>query len=230
MLMTPDAAAAQPGTPSNPGSGMDSGMSGIDAGGSSMDAGTMDAGSTTDTGGPLTGDDSGAPPVTVEAGPADLADHRSPACKACMEGEGGPCRDFQAMGIDLVAGCIVANDPVATKKCADALFCSLNSRDLCAGDLTRGPVSCYCSLNRSIDDCFKANSASTGPIGPCVPQWEQAGDCASGDSKCVSDGLVSLSKPTGYASFLVTCAVNDCASACWSADGGLSRNLDAGVP
>jgi cysteine-rich repeat protein len=225
ILKMTDASAAGPDAPPNPGS--DGGASQMDAG-SNMDAGAAtDSSNAVDTGGPVP--DAGGP-VTLDAGPADLADHRSQACKTCMEESTSPCRDFQASGTDLIAGCMRQDDATWTKKCSDAVFCSLNSPDLCAGDLTRGAVTCYCGLGRTIDDCFKPPSATTGPIGACISQWEQAANCAAGDLACVKNDFTVLTKPTGWANFLVSCAANDCAKDCWSGDAGLSRDSDAGAP
>jgi cysteine-rich repeat protein len=228
MLKPPDAGSADPETSPNPGSSMDSGASAMDAGGSNMDAGTAtDTGSATDTGGPDTGSDAGG---TVSLDAAALSDPRSQACRTCMESVDSSCRAFQGTDLDLIAGCFKQDDPIFAKQCANAFFCSLSSSDLCAGDLTRGAVSCYCGVNRTIDECFKAPTATTGPIGACIPQWESAANCAAGNLSCVSNNLVTPGLPSFFAAALVTCAVMDCASACWNTSTGLIRDIDAGLP
>jgi hypothetical protein len=179
------------------------------------DAGEPDA-AEPDAGQPDAAEPDAAEPDAAEPDAGNDAGPTPDTCSACLSAAASPCRDYQGSGFDLYANCIENPDPAFAQRCVDAYECSVQSTDLCAGDLTRGPVSCYCGIEsvRTIDQCFAAPSATTGPAGACIPQWEAATGCPAGDNACVSNLFVDLSLPSGGANYLVTCAVTECASAC----------------
>jgi hypothetical protein len=160
-----------------------------------------------DAGEPLPDAGEPLPDAGPDAGPTP------DTCAECISAAASPCRNYQGSGFDLYAGCFEAADPTAAQLCVDAYECSVQSADLCAGNLTLGPVACYCGT-RTIDECFAAPSATTGPAGACIPQWEAAALCTPGDNACVSANFADTTRASGNANFLITCSVTDCASAC----------------
>ena len=135
-------------------------------------------------------------------------------CVTCVTAETSPCRTFQDVGVDFPATCLDNPDPAFAQLCTDAYECSIQDPGLCAGDLTRGAISCYCGLTQTLDACFATPSATNGPKGPCIAQWEAASGCAVGDFACVSDNFVNTDRPSAYAAFLTSCTVTDCAPSC----------------
>ena len=137
-------------------------------------------------------------------------------CQTCVTAPDSPCRTFQDVGVDFPAKCLENPDPAFAQSCTDAYECSIQDPGLCAGDLTRGAISCYCGLEQTLDDCFAPSSATKGPKGPCIARWETAAGCAAGDFACVSDNFANTEKPSAFASFLLNCTVSalDCGPSC----------------
>lgn len=213
---------------------MDSGTGHAGDAGASDASVSMDAGSSADAGGAdASGGEAGLDAAeagsndasrdgsSTEGGTSDAApdannawdgsDPRSPQCIACVQEMGenpSPCRNFEGSGFDLVANCADNPDPSFAQRCVDAYLCSLHAPDHCADDLTRGPVSCYCGLDRTIDQCNATSGAVFGPAGACIPQWEAATGCSAGDNLCVNSRFVDITQPAGVASALITCTVS----------------------
>lgn len=214
----PDTGAGEGGEPEagtgGGAAGPDTGHGGHEPDGGAAEGGELDGGEP-DGGEPEAGD-AAAEGGSVAADSGPVPDPRSEACLVCVEGLSSGCRNFQGSGADLVGNCLENPDPSFAQRCADAYLCSLAATDGCADDLTRGAASCYCGLNRTIDVCFEEPSATTGPDGACIPQWEAATGCAPGDLGCVGEKFVDLTLPAGWAAALVSCTADpaECGSSC----------------
>ena len=128
-------------------------------------------------------------------------------CRTCEEAN---CRNFQGIGIDLVAGCFENADPVFVQQCIDVIACA--RRTACATG-PRGAEECYCGAAVTTDQCqagtvmglckSEIEIAAGGPAGPPVT-----------DAIQVAALFTNRTVPLGNAKFMLDCDRDFCASSC----------------
>jgi cysteine-rich repeat protein len=149
---------------------------------------------------------------TVEYGCAtDCKSKTDNVCRACEE---AACSNYQSQ-LDLVAGCFNAMpddtlvpivDPQFSQDCIDAVDCA--RRTGCGFDVASPAVDCYCG-SRGIDECIEKGPASDAP---CVPEWQAATRVSS--PGLVLAAIADLAVPAGWATYMLICDAEECASEC----------------
>jgi hypothetical protein len=132
-------------------------------------------------------------------------------CAACRNAN---CRNFNGMGVDVVAGCLEAINPTLGAVIPDANFISdCTALVSCAynNDCAYGPqgvAACYCGTTTA-DTC-----ALSGPSADAKCMTEVQNATRSTSPNETSTQLADLALPSGWATFLLQCDKDFCASSC----------------